>query len=55
MPLVQPQGAEMHVRIVRAGRPQAARGVPAARPGVHGVVGVGPGRSFPAKEERDGG
>src|SRR4028118_2421641 len=33
VPLVQPQGAEMHVRIVRAGCPQAAGGGPAARPG----------------------
>ena len=45
----------MEVRIVRAGRPQAARGVPAARPGVHGVVGGGPRRSLPTEEKRDGG
>ena len=45
----------MHVRIVRAGGPQAAGSVPAARPGMHSVVGVGPRWSFPTKEERDGG
>ena len=45
----------MHVRIVRAGRPQAAGGVPASRPGVHSVVGVGSRRSFSTKEERNGG
>ena len=45
----------MHVRIVCAGRPQAAGGVPAPRPGVHGVVGVGPRRSLPTKEKGDGG
>ena len=55
VPLVQPQGAEMHVRIVHAGRPQAAGGVPAARPGVHSVVGGDLGRSLPTKEKRDGG
>ena len=53
VPPVQPQGAEMGVRIVRAGRPQAADGLPAARPGVHSVVGGGPRRSFPTKEKRD--
>lgn len=55
VPLVQPQGAEMQVRIVRAGCPQAAGGVSAARPGVHSVVGGGPRRSLPTNEERDGG
>ena len=45
----------MRVRIVHAGCSQAAGGVPAARPGVHGVVGGGPGRSLPTKEKRDGG
>ncbi len=55
VPLVQPQGAEMRVRIVRAGCPQTAGGVSAARPGVHSVVRGGPRRSFPTAEERDGG
>ena len=55
VPLVQAQGAEMQIRIVRAGDPQAAGGVPAARPGVHSVVRGGPRRSFPIKEKRDGG
>ena len=55
VPLVQPQGAEMEVRIVQAGCSQAAGGVPAARPGVHGVVRGGLGRSLPTKEERGGG
>jgi len=55
VPLVQPQGADVGVRIVHAGRPQAAGGVPAARPGVHSVVGGGLGRSLPTNEERNGG
>ena len=45
----------MEVRIVRAGRPQAAGGVPAARPGVHSVVRDGLRGSLPTKEKRDGG
>jgi hypothetical protein len=41
---------------VYAGCPQAAGGVPAARPGVHGVVrGYGLERSLPTEEERGGG
>ena len=56
VPLVQPQGAERGMWCVHAGDSQAAGGVPAARPGVHGVVrGDGLRRSSPTEEKRGGG